>query len=143
MQTLSTAIATLVSVPKTTRGGELKPEPQFDWPTYAREVGVRIRALREAREMTQDQLAGTAGIERSQLQNIERNRTSEKGRPANPQLLNIFRLAWALDVPPRWLLPDLDERPSSDYAATFDAQWPQLEVELQRRVTHTAHNHRG
>ncbi|GAA2519426.1 helix-turn-helix domain-containing protein [Rarobacter incanus] len=108
-----------------------KAEPLFDWTTYAREFGVRVRALREARELTQEQLAGLAGIERSQLQNIERNRTSAKGHPANPQLLNVFRLAWALQVPPAVLLPELDGPPQAHYGPVFDATWPTIEAQLR------------
>jgi len=84
--------------------------------------------------MTQEQLAETAGIERNQVQNIENNRTSVPGKPANPQLLNIYRLAHALDVTPDALLPSLDGPPRPGYGDRFDAAWPSIEIELIEHV---------
>lgn len=93
---------------------------------------MRVRAVREARGLTQEELAERAGLERNQVQNIERNRTSIKGNAANPQLLSAFRLAWALGVAPSRLLPQLTGPPVANYRATFDASWPSMEAELVR-----------
>lgn len=134
-RTFTSRAGSLEDVPDPLSPRSPKPEPQFDWDAYANEVGVRLRAVREARGLTQEQLAGMAGLERNQVQNIERNRTSVKGRSANPQLQSVFRLAWALKVSPSKLLPQLAGPPVAHYRATFDAAWPTIEADLVRDLS--------
>lgn len=109
------------------------PAP-FDWTAYAREIGLRVRTVREVRGLTQENLAHAAGISRNQVQNLERNRTSAPGQPANPTVETLFRIAWALDVAPAALLPLLDAPPVDGYRATLDTGWPRTEVELRGQV---------
>jgi transcriptional regulator with XRE-family HTH domain len=83
-----------------------------DWRDISEELGARLRALREARDLTQEELAHRAGISRNQVQNIERSRNNTRlsaGRdvrgPGNPRLDTLFALALALDVEVVDLLP--------------------------------------
>ena len=110
------------------------PAP-FDWTAYAREIGLRVRTVREVRGLTQENLAHAAGISRNQVQNLERNRTSAPGQPANPTVETLFRIAWALGVTPDDLAPTLNGPPTADYARTLDRTWPTLELELRERVS--------
>lgn len=55
-------------------------------------VGRNIRRLREARRMTQEQLAFEAQIDLTYVGGIERGRR-------NPSLMVMVRIADALDVP--------------------------------------------
>jgi transcriptional regulator with XRE-family HTH domain len=69
---------------------------------YRREVGARIRELRRAREVSQEQLALDTGISRRYMSGIERGE-------ANPSLDQLVRLARALVAQPAELLPPLRE----------------------------------
>lgn len=60
--------------------------------------GGRVRALRAAKTWSQERLAAEAKLDRTYIGGIERGER-------NPSLLNIFRLAKALDVPVRDLFP--------------------------------------
>ncbi len=64
-------------------------------------LGMRIRALRRLKRMTQQELAGELELSASQLSNIERG-----VKEATPELLE--KMAKALDVPREefFLLPD-------------------------------------
>lgn len=71
----------------------------------AREFGERVRALRKAAGMTQEQLAGATGLSRNQVQNIELSRNNardESGKLSpgvgNPRFDTIWALAEALGV---------------------------------------------
>lgn len=69
-----------------------------------------MRALREDRGLTQEELAHRTGIARNQIQNIEHNRNNVKdpatGRPGhgNARLDTIFRLAHELGVDATYLI---------------------------------------
>lgn len=88
--------------------------PSRDHPAaYARAaelLGKKVRALREARGLTQEQLAHSTGISRNQIQNIENNRNNAKdaltGRPGpgNARLDTVFRLADELHVDVTYLI---------------------------------------
>ncbi|WP_194846652.1 helix-turn-helix domain-containing protein [Mumia zhuanghuii] len=71
----------------------------------AREFGERVRALRKAAGMTQEQLARATGLSRNQVQNIELSRNNardESGKLSpgvgNPRFDTIWALAEALGV---------------------------------------------
>lgn len=92
-------------------------EAPEDWPQLARELGQRVRQLREARrdvndrKLTQENLAHQAGIHRNHVQNIENARNNsrdEHGRPGagNPGIATLLAIARALDVDLLDLLPD-------------------------------------
>ena len=57
-----------------------------------REFGLRVRALREAADLSQEGLAERTGMSRNYLGSIERGEV-------NPSLLKIASVAQALNVP--------------------------------------------
>ena len=60
--------------------------------TDLQRFGSRVRAEREKREISQEELADRAGIHRTYLGGVERGER-------NIGLLNILRIARALDIP--------------------------------------------
>ncbi len=89
------------------------PEPLPASVRAAALLGSKVRAVREARGMTQEQLADRAGISRNQVQNIEHSRNNTRspdtGRPGpgNARLDTVFRLAFSLEVDITYLVdPD-------------------------------------
>ena len=62
--------------------------------------GKRVRAVRNAKGLSQESLADNAGLHRSYVWGIENGKR-------NVSLENIVRIAHALRVPPRDLLVDL------------------------------------
>ncbi|MFT4296851.1 MAG: helix-turn-helix transcriptional regulator [Micropruina sp.] len=87
-----------------------RPEPLASYLVAAQLLGEKVRALREDRGLTQEELAHRTGIARNQIQNIEHNRNNAKdpqtGRPGrgNARLDTIFRLAHELDVEVTYLV---------------------------------------
>lgn len=76
-----------------------------------RTIGLTIRALRRERGISQEQLAALAHIDRSYMSSVERGLR-------NVSVLNIARIASALDVPVRDLLgPREVVRPDAPAAA--------------------------
>lgn len=79
-------------------------------------MGRKVAAAREARSLTQEQLAEMTGISRNQIQNIERNRnnvkdpTSGRPGPANARLDTLYLIADALQVEITWLVDRHDRR---------------------------------
>jgi DNA-binding XRE family transcriptional regulator len=65
---------------------------------YLRQLGLRVRVLRTARELTQDQLADRAGLDRTYVSRLERGQH-------NLTVLTLLRLTQALDVPTKEVLP--------------------------------------
>lgn len=94
--------------------------PRRDPPDRFREaaelLGRKVASVREARSLTQEQLAAMTGISRNQIQNIERNRNNtkdpESGRPgpANARLDTLYLIADALQVEVTWLIDRHDRR---------------------------------
>lgn len=86
------------------------PPPDLDWKTYAVEVAYRVKQLRGDLGLTQEALVERAGISRNQIQNIERGHgTGVNGRVTNMSMEIVYRLAYALKVPPIVLLPDVEK----------------------------------
>ncbi|NUP16582.1 MAG: helix-turn-helix transcriptional regulator [Streptomyces sp.] len=69
----------------------LADQPQWI-PDALRTLGTRIRAQRLHRNLTQEQLAERAGIDRSTVQRIE-------GGLNDPRHSHLLRIARALDTP--------------------------------------------
>jgi transcriptional regulator with XRE-family HTH domain len=67
--------------------------------TGSQQVGDRLRLLRLARFMTQDQLAHSSGVGRVTIARLESGHTT-------PQMRTVRALAAALDVAPNELVPD-------------------------------------
>ena len=87
-----------------------RPEPLDSYVRAAQLLGEKVRALREDRGLTQEDLAHRTAIARNQIQNIEHSRNNAKdpatGRhgPGNARLDTIFRLAHELDVEVTYLI---------------------------------------
>ncbi|MBM7515295.1 helix-turn-helix transcriptional regulator [Nocardioides nitrophenolicus] len=76
-----------------------------DWEEIAADFGHRVRALRLARGMTQEQLGHAVSLSRNQVQNIESSRNNSRdadgrrvGGTANPRLETVYALARVLGV---------------------------------------------
>ena len=54
------------------------PLLELDWAAYADEIGHRVETVRRFRKVSQTELAAATGISRTQIQNIERSRSSPK-----------------------------------------------------------------
>lgn len=81
--------------------------PPREWAEYAGQLGRRLRDHREARGLTQEQLAHLAGTTRNHYQLLERGYW-KKGSPSNPKLSIVIRLARVLEVDLVDLLPSSD-----------------------------------
>ncbi len=65
---------------------------------YLRLIGLRVRVLRTACRLSQDQFAALAGLDRTYVSRLERGQH-------NLTVLTLTRLATALNVNPQELLP--------------------------------------
>ena len=89
--------------------------PPTTWEAYARDLGLELQRLRLAAGLTQEDLAHAAGLTRTHYQQIERG-LWKQGKPANPSIKVLVRLAQQLEVEPGALLPrvtsslDVDSR---------------------------------
>ena len=74
----------------------------MDWRTR---LGAHLRALREARQLTQEGLAERVGLDPSHVANLERGKSA-------PSVAALLKLADALAVPPSAMLGALDAAPA-------------------------------
>ncbi|WP_366915384.1 helix-turn-helix domain-containing protein [Bifidobacterium crudilactis] len=74
------------------------------WENYIKTVGLNIQRERINRNMSQEQLAYSAGISRFSYQQLEKGE-SRPHSPANPALRNIMAISQILEVPLDALLP--------------------------------------
>lgn len=111
----------------------------LDWGTYGDSFGLRLKTIRQARGLTQQEVAQLCGMHHNQVSNLERNTSNREPFIADPQLSTVYRLARALEVPPAYLLPDLDHpvRRTSPEQAT-NAAVSRVEEELRRLVAEQA-----
>jgi transcriptional regulator with XRE-family HTH domain len=75
------------------------------------DFAINVMRIRQARGMSQQQLAERAGLKQPRIAEIERS-------DANPTLLTISRIAYALGVTPDRLLVDKDQKFPADAADT-------------------------
>lgn len=80
----------------------------LDWGTYAYAFAHRLVVIRRARGYSQETLAELSGMHRNQISNLERGTSNREPRVADPLLSTVYRLASALEVPPAYLLPDIE-----------------------------------
>lgn len=101
------------------QGGQVPSrQPPAAYAQAVQLLGEKVRVLRQARGLTQEQLAHRTGIARNQIQNIEHNRNNSKdgvtGRPGqgNARLDTLFVLAHELSVDVTYLVdPDRPVHP--------------------------------
>lgn len=74
------------------------------WSSYGHGFSTILREVRRRREISQQTLAELSGLSRNQISNLERNENGPRTM-ADPALSTIYKLAWALEVPPAVLLP--------------------------------------
>lgn len=82
--------------------------PAYRWASFGFSMSARLRSVREMRGLSQVRLAELAGVSRTLVSNLERNQYNQS-RAADPTLSTIYRLAYALRVPPAILLPAAGE----------------------------------
>ncbi|QUD81359.1 helix-turn-helix transcriptional regulator [Gordonia polyisoprenivorans] len=80
----------------------------LEWGTYGDSFAHRLRIIRKERGLSQEQVAHRSGMHRNQISNLERNTSNQEPFIADPQLSTVYRLAQALEVTPRLLIPDGD-----------------------------------
>ncbi|KKO84373.1 helix-turn-helix domain-containing protein [Corynebacterium otitidis] len=103
------------------------PDEWTRWASYGYQLAVNLQVLRRWRGVSQEWLGYMAGLSRNQVSNLERNENSS-GRPSDPSLSTIYRLAHALGVPPAVLLPapgeEVGEVRRSGPDLLVDITWP-------------------
>ena len=92
-----------------------------------RDIGARIRSLRQALKLTQAEVAERAGIDASFYGQLERGTNT-------PSLRTLFAVAAVLRVEPAELLPRGKERPGKDplMAGALDAMISKLKPAKRR-----------
>lgn len=65
-------------------------------------IGRIIRQNRDKKGLTQEQLSGLAGLDRTHYSKIERGLR-------NPTIETVFKIAYALDVQPHKLIKEIEE----------------------------------
>jgi transcriptional regulator with XRE-family HTH domain len=102
----------------------------MDPATFYAEVGRRIRALRAARGISQEELAAALSLSRTSVTNIERGRQRI--------LLHILlEVCGILGADPMELLPPLDSTTSSDAEELLPGDLPEREREWIAEVAAT------
>lgn len=95
------------------------------WQDYTRQLGDNITAIREARELSQEDVARAAGVTRHTYQRLEKG-WQNKGAPSNPTLFTILSICWALGVRPEEVLPSMAPRPVARHSAGAAGASPAL-----------------
>ena len=70
---------------------------------HAELVGTVLREYRKQKRMSQELVSGLAGLDRTHYSKIERGLRS-------PNLDTLFRIAYAIGVPPDVIVKTIDER---------------------------------
>lgn len=100
-----------------------------------REIGTRIRSLRQALKLTQAQVAERAGIDASFYGQLERGTNT-------PSLRTLFAVAAVLRVKPAELLPRAKERVGKDLlmAGALDTMISKLKPGKRRFLMSVVHD---
>jgi transcriptional regulator with XRE-family HTH domain len=75
------------------------------WADFARELGLRLRRLRDDRGLTQERVAEAADISVYAYQQYERGTMTKDGDPTNPRLATVLQLCQVFGVTIDELLP--------------------------------------
>ena len=94
---------------------------------YSKQLGERIRALREKRSLTQEQLAGKAGISVKHVSNIERG-------AVKVSLQFMAAIARALEIPVKDILEADHVRSHEELSAEIHRMTPFLNLEQSQIV---------
>lgn len=102
-------------------------------PRMGKDVGLRLRHVRELRGLTQVQLAKKSGFSQAAISELE------TGENRSPWGTNLVRLAQSLQVNPEWLATgkgDMDgsEPPLPQEAQRVARDWLRLAPEVRRSV---------
>lgn len=82
--------------------------------TVSKRLGERIRAVREAKSLSREQVSRVAGMHVARLAELERGRTrSRTDNEVNPRLETLYRIAVSLGVDVADLL-QVEEKDSSE-----------------------------
>lgn len=105
----------------------------LEWGTFAYSFANRLVIIRKDRGYSQEELAERSGMHRNAVSNLERATSNRHPFISDPQLSTVYRLARALDVPPAWLLPDLNTAlPTRSREQHTVKALSAVETELQR-----------
>jgi len=83
------------------------PAATPEWAAFMRELGVNLRRARDAKRLTQENMAEHAGISLYAYQQYERGASTRGGAATNPRLATILTICQVLDVPIEQLLPTI------------------------------------
>lgn len=64
-----------------------------------KKIGIRIKAAREAKKLTQEELAELTGLTNNYISNIERNRSK-------PSIETLIKICNSLEITPDYILLD-------------------------------------
>ncbi|NMO02354.1 helix-turn-helix transcriptional regulator [Gordonia sp. TBRC 11910] len=107
----------------------------LEWDTYAFSFGHRLATVRRERGLSQEALAFASGMHRNQVSNLERGVSNRDPGISDPLLSTVYRLARALDVPPSYLLPDIDQTVQArSPEQNSDVEVSRVETELKVRI---------
>ena len=108
-----------------------------------KEIGARIRAVRQSRNMSQQELADKAGLSLPHISDVELGKT-------NPLLLNFIKMAEALQVSTDSLLrPDVPEvkdlykNEAMEVLADCTASEMEAIMKIVRELKTTLHNEKS
>lgn len=108
----------------------------LQWDTYAFSFANRLLTVRQQRGYSQEELANRSGLHRNAVSNLERGTSNREPFVSDPQLSTVYRLAHALEVPPSYLLPDVNtpRLPKRSAEQASDTAMSRVEETLHRLV---------
>lgn len=83
------------------------PAASPEWAQFARELGMNLRRARDAKGLTQEQMAERASISLYAYQQYERGAVTRGGTATNPRLATVLTICQALEISINDLLPDV------------------------------------
>ncbi|AZN29360.1 XRE family transcriptional regulator [Flaviflexus salsibiostraticola] len=91
----------------TLEGMATGPAASAAWAEFAQELGHNLRRAREAKRLTQEDMAEFAGISLYAYQQYERGKVKPDGAATNPRLATVLTLCEVLETPIEKLLPEV------------------------------------